>query len=160
MSNTISRFKISVVAFKHRNYITSFLNSLFKKKQMTKTYKHPKVKVNLKVIQLLNKITILQNISFTLPEGRLSDWKAATEKGWNEILQPPKLKEYFKKHLVPSPPNTYLLLPRPLCLPRVCTPCSREQRRWQTLRRNWWRSSLCWSGEHPWRRITNTSFSL
>lgn len=27
---------------------------------MTKTYKHPKVKVDLKVIQLLNKITILQ----------------------------------------------------------------------------------------------------
>lgn len=32
---------------------------------MTKTYKHPKVKVNLKVIQLLNKITILQNIFLT-----------------------------------------------------------------------------------------------
>lgn len=60
MSNAMSRFKIPVVAFTQKNYITSFLNSLFKKKQMAKTYKHPEVKVDLKVIQLLNKIMILQ----------------------------------------------------------------------------------------------------
>lgn len=157
MSNAMSRFKISVVAFKHRISISSLLNSLFKKKQMTKTYKHPNVKVNLKVVPLLNKITILQNISHAA--GGQTQWLKTgnKERKKQDITATTVKRIFFKKH---SPTKTYPLLPHPLCLPRVCTPCSREQRRWQTLRRSWWRSSLCWSGEHPWRRITNTSFSL
>lgn len=45
--------------------------------------------------------------------------------------------------------RTYPLLPHLLFSPHVCQPCNQAQRRWQSLRRNWWRSSQCWSGEHP-----------
>lgn len=45
--------------------------------------------------------------------------------------------------------RTHPLLPLLLCSPRVCKPCNQVRRRWQTLRRNWWHSSRCWSGERP-----------
>lgn len=56
--------------------------------------------------------------------------------------------------------RTYPLLPLLLCSPRVWKPCNQARRRWQTLRRNWWHSSRCWSGERPCGQTHNNKVNF